>query len=856
MSKLIFIFLLIVCVGAARAFSAEEIPIVRIDSDIEPDKLPYMFGLSYTVTAATPQISNCPADIDGNGSDEIINFYNRDIGDGYWRSAILGYEGPGQGKALFQLNGCVKGAHIADLNAIDVFNGQGDDIVCIKNKFDSIFIEIATFDSNYAGTTYCFLADIAMGMQVTDSWHDLQVIPLGGIDLNNDGYRDLIYGQSGKLNRSFAPDSALERGVVAYDLENNKRLWFFPTADGAMPGGFRIVGRSDGSPIILIATPGFSNSYASNGMESRFSYLLAIDSHGKEIWRKKIGNAFFYPGIECLDYNNDGKSEIYYASDGEFEADGKTRIVVVDPETGIQIACSEVIDSGRCQISLKFVDPKTEEERLAICILASSPPRIIFIDKSLNIVTILEGSYGIREVIDLDLDGGLDYILALPNGQTAVLDHDFGLTAKGMLGSGMYHFYNSPKVRGIMVSDGITSWSYYELKKQSMVNLIFARYKWWLTVALASIIIGSLVLLINWIRRLYFSVQGLPTLDKINAMVMVLNRKGQIKFINSNPIVQSIMGPNNLKGKYYKNIITERHQLISDAIEKSFLEPLIPLQSKIEIEDNGIQKKIEILIYPRVDRHNNFLGKILIAETIKDKVDWERKVVLGEAAQRWVHKLKGSMATARITIENLEEDQRLGNIIRDNQIVTSYLNTIKGQIIETADIAGKILRFIRITKPQLIKTDLNQIVDRAASPYLTGKYQNITVAKMQQPGLPPISADPEQIIEVVDNLLSNAINSIKGEGIVTIKTKLASNLPLNDKNDFLELIVEDNGCGIEKDDFDKLFSPGFSLTANGTGIGLAIVKEILDNHNWQIGIESKPDEGSRFIISIPLEKKI
>jgi len=185
--------------------------------------------------------------------------------------------------------------------------------------------------------------------------------------------------------------------------------------------------------------------------------------------------------------------------------------------------------------------------------------------------------------------------------------------------------------------------------------------------------------------------------------------------------------------------------------------------------------------------------------------------------------------------------------------LAGYLGAIKNQILDTADTAGKILRFVRITKPLMVDCGINQLIDRAVGQYIANPRPGITVAKKQQNGLPLIKADPEQIVEVIDNLLSNAIIAVKNNGTVTVTSQLAGDLPSN--RPAAEVIIKDNGCGIDASDLTKIFEPGFSRSPNGTGIGLAIVKEILDNHGWKIRVESKLSQGTCFTISIPLEQK-
>ncbi|MBU3114532.1 sensor histidine kinase [Clostridium lacusfryxellense] len=112
-----------------------------------------------------------------------------------------------------------------------------------------------------------------------------------------------------------------------------------------------------------------------------------------------------------------------------------------------------------------------------------------------------------------------------------------------------------------------------------------------------------------------------------------------------------------------------------------------------------------------------------------------------------------------------------------------------------------------------------------------------------------IACDPEKIERVVLNLLSNAIKfSDKGDEIF---------ISVKDKNKFVEILVEDNGIGIEEKNLDTIFDrfkqidKSLSRNAGGTGIGLSLVKSIVELHNGCIYAESEVGKGSKFIVTLP-----
>ena len=138
-----------------------------------------------------------------------------------------------------------------------------------------------------------------------------------------------------------------------------------------------------------------------------------------------------------------------------------------------------------------------------------------------------------------------------------------------------------------------------------------------------------------------------------------------------------------------------------------------------------------------------------------------------------------------------------------------------------------------------------------------------TQGKVEMEGLPEIEADPTQIRQLFQNLISNGLKFHRLEiaPSVKIKGKIVNATPnrLNGEGKFLELSFEDNGIGIEGRYFNRIFSVFQRLHGKdeyeGTGVGLSICHKIVERHHGQIRVESQIGIGSRFIVNLPLHQK-
>jgi two-component system NtrC family sensor kinase len=165
------------------------------------------------------------------------------------------------------------------------------------------------------------------------------------------------------------------------------------------------------------------------------------------------------------------------------------------------------------------------------------------------------------------------------------------------------------------------------------------------------------------------------------------------------------------------------------------------------------------------------------------------------------------------------------------------------------DIVKGLLDFARRTPPKRQPTDLNDVVRAAAAVLMNQlKIDRVALTLDLARDLPPVPADANQIQQVLVNLLLNAADAIGEQGGgVTITTREARQAR------FVEVRVEDTGCGITPEALPHVFEPFFSTKGpRGTGLGLAVSWGIVAGHGGRMEVESEVGRGSRFTIRLPL----
>ena len=174
--------------------------------------------------------------------------------------------------------------------------------------------------------------------------------------------------------------------------------------------------------------------------------------------------------------------------------------------------------------------------------------------------------------------------------------------------------------------------------------------------------------------------------------------------------------------------------------------------------------------------------------------------------------------------------------------------------IETASLAAreiiqKLLVFARQVPPEKKPVNLNDVIKNGLYFFEARcAKEGVELVRNLSPNLPEVIAAPIQLNQVLVNLVVNALQSIKGEGTITIQTKF--------NNQYVFLIVEDTGGGMSKEVLDNIFTPFFTTKdiGCGTGLGLSVVYGIVTGHGGMINVESKVGKGSRFEIRLPINK--
>lgn len=224
----------------------------------------------------------------------------------------------------------------------------------------------------------------------------------------------------------------------------------------------------------------------------------------------------------------------------------------------------------------------------------------------------------------------------------------------------------------------------------------------------------------------------------------------------------------------------------------------------------------------------------------------EREVAWREMAKQVAHEIKNPLTPMKLSVQQLLRvfDP---NDPKSEEKLKKVANSLVEQIDALSTIANEFSNFARMPNPSEEKIELVGLVRGVKEVFDAPDEREIRIESNAEQIY--LMGDKDQFVRVFNNLIKNAIQSIPTGRTPEIV------LSLNRVGESVEIRVSDNGVGIERSEEAKIFVPYFTTKSTGTGLGLAMVKQIIQNHKGTIDFSSIPQKGTTFIIHLPVLSK-
>lgn len=320
-------------------------------------------------------------------------------------------------------------------------------------------------------------------------------------------------------------------------------------------------------------------------------------------------------------------------------------------------------------------------------------------------------------------------------------------------------------------------------------------------------------------------------LNLLPAGVIVLDEEQKI--IDMNPAAENILGKDAV-GRLWEVVVRNAFLTFNDAGEL-----ITHNQMTFQLSESPLNFSF--------DGHN-VTGKILLIQDVTDARDLQQHISrhqrlssMGEMAASLAHQIRTPLASALLYVSQMSSGQL--DAQKREKFVHKTLNSLR----HLESLVNDMLQYAKGGKAKDQKVEVDLLLDnlkQAVEPKAQQSRSVIEFSKIS-PGL-VVLGDQNALLTALENLVSNAIDIVSEQAEISVSVKTSENL--------VDIMVADNGPGLTEEMNEKVFEPFFTSRAQGTGLGLAVVRAVAEAHGGEVWVNSVVGSGAVFGVRLPLLK--
>jgi nitrogen fixation/metabolism regulation signal transduction histidine kinase len=248
--------------------------------------------------------------------------------------------------------------------------------------------------------------------------------------------------------------------------------------------------------------------------------------------------------------------------------------------------------------------------------------------------------------------------------------------------------------------------------------------------------------------------------------------------------------------------------------------------------DYQVQTKAKGEIGTLVEAFNSMT--VDLKENRRKLLQAERVAAWKDIARRIAHEIKNPLTPIQLAIFRLRRNLNTEHE-KYVELFDECSDTIVNEIENLRNLADEFSKFAKMPEPKFQPCDVNKLVQETLSLY-ENLPNGINVNAQLAPELPQANLDEGQIKQVLHNIIKNAIEAMPNGGKLQVITGL--------DDDKISIEITDTGCGMSEEVKSKLFTPYFTTKQKGTGLGMAIVQRIIEQHDGEIDVKSQEGVGT------------
>jgi signal transduction histidine kinase len=222
----------------------------------------------------------------------------------------------------------------------------------------------------------------------------------------------------------------------------------------------------------------------------------------------------------------------------------------------------------------------------------------------------------------------------------------------------------------------------------------------------------------------------------------------------------------------------------------------------------------------------------------------DRLASLGTLTAGLAHEIRNPLVAIKTLTQLLPER------MDDEEFRRDFVAIAAGEVDRISSLVNELLEFARPLEPEFSLENIKEIMEGMVLLVSTeAKKKELFIVRNYEEHLPLILIDREQIKQVFLNILLNAIEATKKGGQVTVEVRTVN----NKTGESIQVEIHDTGIGIPEEHLENIFNPFFTTKSKGSGLGLSISHQIIQEHRGTISVESRVGEGSSFRITLPVK---
>ena len=344
-------------------------------------------------------------------------------------------------------------------------------------------------------------------------------------------------------------------------------------------------------------------------------------------------------------------------------------------------------------------------------------------------------------------------------------------------------------------------------------------------------------------------------LDNLTAGVLVLDARGVIQSVNPGAIRILRLPPATWTGqrlaeiagleafglqvqKQFEVFLGERAEHDVDHWQQSFELGHVPTEAPRQTAQNTLTLVVRGAELPGALR-------LLVFDDISEIVSAQRAQAWGEVARRLAHEIKNPLTPIQLSAERLEKKLSGKLEAPEQALLVKSVKTIVDQVGAMERLVNEFRDYARLPAAELKPLDLNALVAEVLQLY-DAENARVPVQMELDPRCPPILGDAQQLRQVLHNLLQNAQDASEmaaGESATAQPRHVIVRTQWRDSSQRVRLSVLDQGAGFPESILKRAFEPYVTTKAKGTGLGLAVVKKIADEHGARIDLSNRVTDG-------------